>query len=188
MTKKVTHENGRTVLVEEPDEDLQKVVEERDNYKKIANNFQKILKDQDELKSFVKSVTEPDVYDMLLEFHKVYGAAINQPFTEELKNLRHKLIYEESLEVEDELYPFNSDRVDRKKLTKELADLMYVTIGTAVTFGLPLREVFAEVHKSNMSKLGLDGKPIYREDGKVLKGPDYKEPDLDKYFIGSEQR
>lgn len=59
---------------------------------------------------------------------------------------------------------------------------MYVTIGFATTFGLPLEEVFYAVHESNMSKLGPDGKPIYREDMKVLKGPNYKEPDLDQFF------
>lgn len=152
--KKVIHENERTVLMEEPSK---------------------------------------DVFDMLLEFHKTYNHPINEPFTEGLKALRATLISEEALEVEEELWPVDkipTDRgdleveieVDKKKLTKELADLMYVTIGTAVTFGLPLREVFAEVHKSNMSKLGPDGKPIYREDGKVLKGPNYKEPDLDQFF------
>lgn len=141
--KKVIHENGRTVLVEEPSK---------------------------------------DVFDMLLEFHKVYGAAINQPYSKELAKLRVNLIDEEAQEVHDELFWEVDETFDPKKLTKELADLMYVTIGTAVTFGLPLREVFAEVHKSNMSKLGPDGKPIYREDGKVLKGPNYKEPNLDQFF------
>ncbi len=132
-------------------------------------------------------------YQMLEEFHTTYGVAINQSFTPELIDLRVSLIHEEFCEVEDEFYPTDkvpTDRgdliieldVDKKKLTKELADLMYVVIGTATTFGLPLEEVFAEVHKSNMSKLGPDGKPIYREDGKVLKGPNYKEPDLDQFF------
>lgn len=121
-------------------------------------------------------------YDMLIEFHEKFGAAIDQPFTLESVALRSKLHNEECQEVDKELFPdFNKD-IDRKKLTKELADLMYVTIGTAVAFGLPLQEVFEEVHKSNMSKLGPDGKPIYREDGKVLKGPNYKEPDLDQFF------
>jgi predicted HAD superfamily Cof-like phosphohydrolase len=126
-------------------------------------------------------------YQMLLEFHKTYNVAINQPLKEDLIGLREKLMIEELQEVEDELWPNVEDdnwekSIDKKKLTKELADLMYVVIGTAVTFGLPLEEVFTEVHKSNMSKLGDDGKPIYREDGKVLKGPNYKEPELDKFF------
>jgi predicted HAD superfamily Cof-like phosphohydrolase len=75
-----------------------------------------------------------------------------------------------------------AEAIDPKKLTKELADLLYIVYGTAVTFGLPLEEVFTEVHRSNMSKLGADGKPLYRADGKVLKGPNYQEPDLDRYF------
>jgi len=132
-------------------------------------------------------------FEAVLEFHKTYGVLINQDFfnTESL-SLREHLIQEEYHEVVKEINPFfiaieNSEPdpssfVDKKALTKELADLLYVTIGTAVTFGLPLEEVFYEVHKSNMSKLGEDGKPIYREDGKVLKGPNYKEPDLEKFF------
>ena len=63
-------------------------------------------------------------------------------------------------------------------LLKELCDLQYVLSGFAVTFGLPFDEAFKRVHESSMSKLGPDGKPIYREDGKVLKGPNYKKPDL----------
>lgn len=132
-------------------------------------------------------------YQMLEEFHTTYGVAINQSFTPELIDLRVSLIHEEFCEVEDEFYP--TDKVpdliielgvDKKKLTKELADLMYVVIGTATTFGLPLEEVFAEVHKSNMSKLGPDGKPILRADGKILKSPNYKEPDLDQFFKDAE--
>lgn len=141
----------------------------------------------------VDSVGKQTPYEMVYEFHKTYNVDIGVPFTENLKYLRDQLINEEYMEVENELFPIGvvpTDRgdmeveipVNKAKLTKELADLMYVTIGTAVTFGLPLEEVFAEVHKSNMSKLGEDGKPIYREDGKVLKGEDYREPNLDKYF------
>lgn len=126
-------------------------------------------------------------YEMLLEFHEKFGGDINKEFTEERVCLRLGLINEEADEVEEEFYDMFSweqrlKEIDKAKLTKELADLMYVTIGTAVTFGLPLEEVFEEVHKSNMSKLGDDGKPIYREDGKVLKGPNYKPPELEKFF------
>lgn len=132
-------------------------------------------------------------FEMVEEFHKTYGVAVNQPFNYDLVILREDLINEELDEVFNETgtaevinyqegtFDWVPENIDRKKLTKELADLMYVTIGTAITFGLPLEEVFAEVHKSNMSKLGEDGKPVYREDGKVLKGPNYKEPDLEKF-------
>ncbi len=120
-------------------------------------------------------------FQMLEEFHWVYGLSINEPFGHDLLSLREKLLKEEYDEVMSESLVF-PDMVDKKKLTKELADLMYVTIGFATTFGLPLEAVLAETHKSNMSKLGDDGKPIYREDGKVLKGPNYKEPNLDQFF------
>jgi len=121
-------------------------------------------------------------FEAVLEFHKTYNVPVGVPFTEELVDLRVSLCVEECKEVEEELWLNSPEFINKKRLTKELADLLYVTIGTAVTFGLPLEEVFNEVHKSNMSKLGEDGKPIYREDGKVLKGPNYKEPDLEKFF------
>lgn len=130
---------------------------------------------------------------MLEEFHRVFNAGINLEFTEELINLRESLISEECNEVMREFYPFDvipTDRgnleielnPDKKKLTKELADLMYVTIGTAVTFGLPLKEVFEEVHKSNMSKVNPDGTINRRPDGKILKPDTYKAPNLDRFF------
>ena len=62
---------------------------------------------------------------------------------------------------------------------KELADLVYVCYQYAANMGWDLDEAMFRVHESNMSKLGKDGKPIYRDDGKVLKGPDYKPPNLD---------
>ena len=92
----------------------------------------------------------------------------------DLYDLRLELLSEEMEEV--------VEAGSMEKLTKELADLIYVAIGMAVTFGLPLVEVFERVHQSNMSKLGEDGKPIYREDGKVMKGPNYQPPKLDDLF------
>ena len=108
-------------------------------------------------------------------------------------NMRLCLIREEAEEVEDAVClladkVFNAEllgidmteeiKAAKAALLKELCDLQYVLSGFAVTFGLPFDEAFKRVHESNMSKLGLDGKPIYREDGKVLKGPNYKKPDL----------
>ncbi|MFC4507026.1 MULTISPECIES: MazG nucleotide pyrophosphohydrolase domain-containing protein [Streptomyces] len=63
-------------------------------------------------------------------------------------------------------------------LAKELADLLYVVFGSAELLGIPLGQAFAEVHASNMSKLGDDGRPVLREDGKVLKGPNYRSADM----------
>lgn len=102
--------------------------------------------------------------------------------------LREELreVEEEAGNIEDVIYQgviegeVSQEDLKRVKaaLLKELCDLQYVLSGFVVTFGLPLDEAFKRVHESNMSKLGPDGKPIYREDGKVLKGPNYKKPDL----------
>ena len=138
-------------------------------------------------------IIKPTPFELLREFHETYGAAIDKDFNLELLDLRIKLIKEEWNEVLDEVFDgckiglkedkkLHPENIDKKKLTKELADLMYVTIGFATTFGLPLEEVFYEVHKSNMSKLTKDGKVLLREDGKVLKSDQYKEPDLDQFF------
>ena len=124
---------------------------------------------------------------------KAFTLAMGQPVGAEIKDLenaellemRVDLIDEEVKEVLKELtmdYRPGGGRMDKAAITKELADLLYVVYGFAVTFGLPIDEVFERVHRSNMSKLGDDGKPIYREDGKVLKGPNYQPPDLTDLF------
>jgi len=125
---------------------------------------------------------------------KAFTVAMGQPVGEDITSLetggllimRMDLIEEEALEIADELPGVFTNRtqeaIDKAAFTKELADLLYVTYGMAVTFGLPLDEVFERVHRSNMSKLDDNGKPIYREDGKVLKGPNYEKPNLDDLF------
>ena len=112
------------------------------------------------------------------EFHKAFGLRIGKhpslPEANEL-TLRQKLIIEEACEVSDELIEGKSIF----RTAKELADLMYVTLGTVLSLGLQseFERCFDAVHTSNMSKLE-DGKPVYREDGKVLRGRDYKPADL----------
>ena len=122
---------------------------------------------------------------------KAFTEAMGQPVGEdiikegELLKMRTELIREETQEATLETLwvdALGNPQINKADLTKELADLIYVTIGFAVTFGLPLCEVFERVHQSNMSKLGEDGKPIYREDGKVMKGPNYQPPKLDDLF------
>lgn len=118
-------------------------------------------------------------FEMVKEFHNVYNQERNETLNEDavakFKELRLNLIKEEYFEIEKELWMLKTDPV---ALAKELTDLLYVVYGAGVTFGIDLDKCFAEVHRSNMSKLGEDGKPIYREDGKVLKGPNYKPVDL----------
>ena len=84
--------------------------------------------------------------------------------------------FKEFLEAEDIL--FRNNPTIKSDALKELADLVYVCYQYAENMGWSLDEALNRVHQSNMSKLGEDGKPIYREDGKVLKGPNYKPPDL----------
>ena len=120
-------------------------------------------------------MTSPSQY--VEEFHRTYGVPVrstdNPSIISERAGLRHSLIAEEFNEFEDALH--DNDIVE---VADALADLIYVIYGTALEFGIPLDEVLAEVHRSNMSKLGSDGKPIYREDGKVIKGPNYFQPDI----------
>ena len=85
--------------------------------------------------------------------------------------------FEEFLEAEEML--FRDNPAIEAEALKELADLVYVAYQYAENMGWFLDEALDRVHKSNMSKLGKDGKPIYREDGKVLKGPNYKPPNLE---------
>lgn len=97
----------------------------------------------------------------------------------DLARLRERVMEEEYNEVLEVLYS-----VDKTRLAKELGDLLYVVYGTAVSAGIPMDQVFEEVHKSNMSKLGDDGKPVLREDGKILKGPNYRPPDIGRILRG----
>ena len=96
---------------------------------------------------------------------------------------QHELIVEEFKEfLEAEGMLFMHGRNHQEHALKELADLVYVCYQYAENMGWFLDEALNRVHESNMSKLGEDGKPIYREDGKVLKGPNYKPPDLSDLF------
>lgn len=94
------------------------------------------------------------------------------------RKLRMDLMLEEVKE-----YMESEDNEDLENLAKELADIIYITCGTAVSYGIPLDRVFAEVHASNMAKL-VDGKPIRREDGKILKPEGWTPPDVKKILFG----
>ena len=93
------------------------------------------------------------------------------------QKLRVRLIQEELTEL---IQALAID--DEVEVADALTDILYVTYGAGHAFGIDLDEPFNHVHHSNMSKLGEDGKPIYREDGKVLKGPNYYAPSLGKYI------
>ena len=111
------------------------------------------------------------------EFRSKYG--LKNSSDRPTRAVQHKLIVEEFKEfLEAEGMLFMHGRNHQEDCLKELADLVYVCYQYAENMGWFLDEALNRVHVSNMSKLGEDGKPIYREDGKVLKGPGYKPPDL----------
>lgn len=120
-------------------------------------------------------------------FRRAYGQEILESVSQygfiksKLFHMQTGLIAEESAEFQtaaDELYadPDNADR--KEEFLKELSDLVFVCYQLAAAFGYDLDTAMDRVYESNMSKLGEDGKPIYRSDGKVLKGPNYKPPVL----------
>lgn len=119
-----------------------------------------------------------DAFEKVAAFHRAYG--VDAPTTatladEETQKLRVKLISEEFTEYQDAVAAG-----DLALIADAVADLAYVVVGTAVAHGLVrFGDIFAEVHRSNMSKLGEDGKPIRRDDGKVLKGPNWSPPQLE---------
>ena len=98
--------------------------------------------------------------------------------TDKINSLRISLINEELEELKQAILEKNLTEV-----ADALTDLLYVTYGAGHAFGINLDKCFDEVQKSNMSKLGLDGKPIYSDKGKVLKGPKYFKPNLSHFLV-----
>jgi len=96
--------------------------------------------------------------------------------SEKITKLRYDLISEELGELKSAI-----GKKDLKEIADALTDILYVTYGAGHAFGINLDKCFQEVQNSNMSKLGNDGKPIYNESGKVMKGPNYFKPDLSKF-------
>ena len=120
-------------------------------------------------------------FELVGDFMEVFGQEVNFVPTlrdQETQDLRIDLIQEELDELQ--LALTNKDIVE---VADALTDLLYVVYGAGHAFGIDLDECFTEVHESNMSKLGEDGKPIYREDGKVLKGPGYFPPNLEEIVV-----
>ncbi len=121
--------------------------------------------------------------EQVQEFHEAFDLPVEATQTtgsEKTKKLRINLLQEELDELKDAL-----DDDDMQETLDALIDLQYVLDGAFLSFGLQdvKNEAFAEVHRSNMSKLGADGKPIRREDdGKVMKGPDYFKPDMAQFI------
>lgn len=122
-----------------------------------------------------------------IRFREAYNQEMQDGFVangfikEQLFDLQARLIDEEHAEFVEacqDLFKDQNSRASQAALLKELADLVFVCYQFAAAFGLDLDTAMRRVFESNMSKLGADGKPIYREDGKVLKGPNYKRADV----------
>lgn len=130
------------------------------------------------------------VQDMVREFHEVFGhpvANVAENLSVSYRQLRLDLITEELGELieasgftdfECSFTHSEGSIQNPVEMADALGDLVYVIYGFAIAMGIDLDRVVEEIHNSNMTKLGEDGKPIYREDGKVLKGPNYRKPDI----------
>ena len=113
---------------------------------------------------------------MVEDFMNAFGQDVEKkPAWTSVSDLRYELIREELEELKEAM-----DEKDIVGVADALSDLLYVVYGAGHSFGIDLDNCFNEVHRSNMSKLGADGKPIYREDGKVMKGENYSPPDIKK--------
>ena len=118
-------------------------------------------------------------FDKVGTFMKTFGQEVktNPSFsTDKINKLRIDLIREELNELSEAMK--NKDLLE---VADALTDILYVTYGAGHAFGINLDKCFEEVQNSNMSKLGTDGKPIYNEHGKVMKGPNYFKPNLSKF-------
>ena len=119
-------------------------------------------------------------FDKVGIFMKTFGQEVkNQPSfsSEKINNLRYDLIKEELAELKDAM-----EKRDLLEVADALTDILYVTYGAGHAFGIDLDKCFEEVQNSNMSKLDENGKPIYNEFGKVMKGPNYFKPNLGKFL------
>ena len=119
-------------------------------------------------------------FEKVGSFMKTFGQEVKTKSglsTEKINKLRVSLINEELEEFKEAI-----KNNDLKEAADALTDILYVTYGAGHAFGINLDKCFDEVQKSNMSKLGNDGKPIYNEQGKVMKGPKYFKPNLSKFL------
>jgi predicted HAD superfamily Cof-like phosphohydrolase len=155
----------------------------RVEYVGIPRRIEKLITQRDEARAEVQRLSgqveelgKDKASRMVREFHETYGVPI-MPVpsfpSHERCALRESLLEEEWIELREA-----QAKRDIVEVADALADMLYIIHGTALEYGIPLDSVVSEVHRSNMSKLGADGKPIMREDGKVLKGPNYFKPDV----------
>ena len=119
-------------------------------------------------------------FEKVKKFMETFGQEVKSKpsfSSKKINDLRYNLIKEELDELKQAI-----DKNDLLEVADALTDILYVTYGAGHAFGINLDNCFNEVQNSNMSKLGTDGKPIYNEAGKVMKGPNYYKPDLSKFI------
>ena len=118
--------------------------------------------------------------DAVHEFHTAFGLGIKNEPTADL-GLAKNLLRFNLMKEENEEYLEAANANDLVEVADALGDMLYILAGTIIEHGMQYKiaEVFDEIQRSNMSKLGEDGHPIFREDGKVLKGPNYFKPNID---------
>jgi len=117
--------------------------------------------------------------DAVYQFHKAFGLGIMETPTANVGTEKNRLRFN-LMKEENEEYFEAAQNNDLVEVADALGDMLYILCGTIIEHGMQdkIEEVFSEIQRSNMSKLGADGNPIYREDGKVLKGPDYFKPKI----------
>jgi predicted HAD superfamily Cof-like phosphohydrolase len=114
------------------------------------------------------------------EFHEAFGLGIQQSPVANLSMQKLKLRFD-LMDEENKEYLEAAENNDLVEVADALGDMLYILCGTILEHGMQykIEEVFNEIQRSNMSKLGADGTPIYREDGKVMKGPNYFKPNIE---------
>lgn len=156
--------SGRDPVIEDPDP---AAIFNRDHYSLITGNYE----------------MNGTNFELAGDFMNSFGQEVLDIPTlpqQNLAKLRLELIREEVEELN-----VGIEGMDIVEIADALTDILYVVYGAGHAFGIDLDECYQEVHRSNMSKLGADGKPIYREDGKILKGPDYFHPNLKDILDGA---
>lgn len=135
---------------------------------------------------FYAKLTENDKLKMknnikaVRAFHTLFGMGVSEDMVADLGEAKNKLRFN-LMDEENKEYLEAAQNNDLVEVADALGDMLYILCGTILEHGMQykIEEVFDEIQRSNMSKLGADGKPIYREDGKVMKGPNYSRPNIE---------
>lgn len=135
---------------------------------------------------FYAKLTENDKLKMknkikaVRAFHTLFGMGVSEDMVADLGEAKNRLRFN-LMDEENKEYLEAAQNNDLVEVADALGDMLYILCGTILEHGMQykIEEVFNEIQRSNMSKLGADGKPIYREDGKVMKGPNYSKPDIE---------